>query len=158
MQSLRHGAKVFQILCGPCINLCHGEPKGALDVFPQLATNLALSLLGGEGSACVWFSRAPERVQSESYYVFYFLQNLFNVHSTTRPHNNSWGTKLEKGKLGPRTLTSYSLMHVVFLPPSQGHSGQALSLSLCDKDSPYLILILFCSWLMIKFYDMINKA
>ena len=29
------------------------EPKGALDLFPQLSTNLALGLLGGEGSACV---------------------------------------------------------------------------------------------------------
>ena len=125
MQSLRHGAKGFQILCGPCINLCHGEPKGALDLFPQLSTNLALSLLGGEGPACVWSTRAPERVQGESYYDFYFLQNLFNVHSTTAPPhpNNSWGTRLEKGKLGPRILISYSLMPVVFLPPSQGHSG-----------------------------------
>lgn len=74
------------------------------------------------------------------------------------PPNNYWGTRLEKGKLGPRTLISYSLRPVVFLPPSQGHSGQALSLSLCGKDNPYLILILFCSWLMIKLYDTINKA
>lgn len=149
MQSLRHGAKGFQILCGPCINLYHGEPKGALDLFPQLSTNLALSFLGGEGSACVWSTRAPERVQSESYYGFYFLQNLFNVHSTTAPTpNNYWGTRLEKGKLGPRTLISYSLRPVVFLPPSQGHSGQALSLSLCGKDQPlsYSDSVLFLAY------------
>lgn len=89
---------------------------------------------------------------------FTFFRTCLMIIPPPAPPNNSWGTKLEKGKLGPRTLTSYFLMRVVFLLPSQGHSGQALSLSLCDKDSPHLILILFCSWLMIKFYNMINKA
>lgn len=78
----------------------------------------------------------------------FFRTCLMFIPPPPPPPNNYWGTRLEKGKLGPRTLISYSLRPVVFLPPSQGHSGQALSLSLCGKDQPlsYSDSVLFLAY------------
>lgn len=90
----------------------------------------------------------------------FFRTCLMFIPPPPPPPNNYWGTRLEKGKLGPRTLISYSLRPVVFLPPSQGHSGQALSLSLCGKDQPlsYSDSVLFLAYDKTLWYDQQSLA